>query len=125
MADARVTQAIAPIAAWLKESDADLRQTAVHTLERLGWEPSSVADRAAVAVAHDDWDSLRELGSGATASLLQLAQHSIAPQETLESLVYLLETTSGQLSIPQLRTMVKLPTPEVPPRTSYGEVCDP
>ncbi len=125
LADAGVSRAIAPIKAWLKDTDPDIRQAAVRSLERLGWEPDSIADRATVAVAHDDWDSLRGLGSGATASLLQLARSSIAPQETLESLVYLLEKSSKQVSIPQLRMMVKLPTPTAAPDTAFSEACDP
>lgn len=114
MADSGVTRAVAPLTEWLSSSDPELRQSAVATLERLGWTPDSSSDRAAVAIAHDDWSAVKGLGAAAIQPLIGLWRDGIVLVETLEALIRILEDASGRVSISHLRALVRQKSAEIP-----------
>lgn len=111
-------RAIKPLQSMLKGPDIAVRQFAVWTLERLGWEPTSKSEQATAALAHGDWDRLRKLGASAVEPLLQMAADSMARDETVATLDHILDIVPGRISIRQLQKLVSLD--EI--RPEYGTV---
>ncbi len=110
-------RAVEPMVAMLDDPDMVVRQSAVWTLQKLGWEPRDERQQALAAVANEDWDALGALGPAAVEPLLALARDSLAPQETVASLCDLLQQSAERLSVDQLRAMAGLrdiPIPEPP-----------
>ncbi len=111
-------RAIKPLQSMLKGPDIAVRQFAVWTLERLGWEPTSKSEQATAALAHGDWDGLRKLGASAVEPLLQMVTDSMARDETVATLDHILDIVPGRISIRQLQKLVSLD--EI--RPEYGTV---
>lgn len=113
-------RAVEPMVAMLDDPDMVVRQSAVWTLQKLGWEPGSERQQALAAVANEDWDALGALGPAAVEPLMTLARDSLAPQETAASLYDVLQQSAERLSVDQLRAMAGLrdiPIPEPQPGT--------
>jgi len=108
LAEISDSRAVGPLLLMLTDPDMGVRQAAVWTLERLGWQPAEESQRALAAIAHDDWDQVRELGAAAVEPLLCLATDSMATEETVATLEQVLELTPGDLSVNQLRTISAL-----------------
>lgn len=100
--------------ALLCDSDIVIRQVAVWALERMGWKPTTDAEHALVAVAHEDWDALPILGAPAAEALLALAEQGLAQQETLDALCELLAASASKLTTDQLRTIAGMPDIKLP-----------
>ncbi len=108
LAEISDSRAVGPLLLMLTDPDMAVRQAAVWTLERLGWQPTEESQRALAAIAHDDWEQVRELGAAAVEPLLCLATDSMATEETVVTLEHILEFTPGDLSVNQLRTIAAL-----------------
>ncbi len=118
LAEAGEPRAVEVVVGMLVDPDMATRQSAVWTLERLGWQPVDDKQRAAFAVAHDDWDELANLGAAAVEPLLTLAAGSMAPNETVTVLCQILGSSAACLSIKQLRSLVSLP--DIDPQSLAG-----
>lgn len=108
LAEVGDTRAIEPLTNMLNDSDMTVRQSAVWTLERFGWQPTDDNQRATAAIAHDDWKQVRRLGAAAVEPLLVLATNTLAPHATASALEHILKTTAPRVSIDQLRTIIYL-----------------
>lgn len=121
-------RAIEPMQAMLGDRDMALRQQAVWTLEQLGWQPKDDKQKAAAAIAHEDWTTLATLGTAAVEPLINLAGDGMMPNETATALRELLEKSSERLSINQLRELaglqdIKSTTPGSTTSTEAGGVA--
>jgi len=108
LAEAGDPRAAEALRTMLKDPDMAVRQSAVWTLERTGWEPSTDSERALQAVAHDDWDTVKALGSAAVETLVRLAVASLAADQTVDALLHILENQAGHVAIAHLRQLAEL-----------------
>ncbi len=111
LAESGDVRAVDPVRAMLKEPDSAVQQFAVWTLERLGWTPSTAAERAIAAIAHGDWEEVKGLGAPAVDPLLRLMAEAMAPEEAADSLEHILDAVPGRLSIDHLRKLASLDAP--------------
>ncbi len=108
LAEISDSRAVGPLMLMLTDSDMAVRQTAVWTLERLGWQPDNPGQHALVAIAHDDWEAVQGLGVGAVEPLLCMATDSMISSEGLAVLESILEEGSRDITPNQLRTLASL-----------------
>jgi len=108
LAEISDSRAVGPLMLMLSDPDMGVRQAAVWTLERLGWQPDDPGQQALVAIAHDDWEAVRELGAGAVEPLLCVATDSMISCEGLATLESILEEGSHDITPNQLRTLASL-----------------
>ncbi len=101
-------RAIEPVEAMLEEHDMVIRQAAVWTLQKLGWEPSNDEQKALAAIANEDWDELGPLGSAAVEPLLRMATDSLAPEQTINALREVMELSASRLTVEELRAIAAL-----------------
>jgi len=102
------SRAIKPLQSMLRDPDLGVRQFAVWTLERLGWEPTTKPEEAIAALAHGDWDHLRILGASAVEPLLQMAVDSMEREEAVSTIDHILDIVPGRISIRQFQELVSL-----------------
>ncbi len=107
-------RAVEPLHAMLKDTDPAVRHSAVWALERLGWEPKADADRAVVALVHENWAALGKIGVGAVEPLMRHMAVEHESSHAAETLLKIVESSSGRIPIDQLRRMARLgdPTPK-------------
>lgn len=108
LADAGDRCALEPLRRMLRDPDMVIRQSAVWALERLGWEPSTEPERVLVAIVHEDWQQVHQIGAPGVEPLLRLEQASMMPHETASALRHILETAPGKVSITHLREIAEL-----------------
>ncbi|MFQ5462672.1 MAG: HEAT repeat domain-containing protein [Phycisphaerae bacterium] len=115
LAESGDARAVEPLRTMLKDQDFAVRQSAVWTLERLGWEPVSLVEKAVCAIVHGDWERVRQFGAPAIEPLLRLAADAMAPKETAFALEQILDACPAKISIDHLRKLTMLhdlrPTP--------------
>ncbi len=97
-----------PLLAMLEDPDVAVRVSAVHALERTGWQPETDSARAIYAIAHGRWDELPRLGRAALEPLLRMMADGMALHETADALKRILETGPTRASIPQLQRLARL-----------------
>lgn len=98
-------RAVEPVLSMLEDQDMVVRQAAVWTLEKLGWEPADDTQRALAAIAHEEWDKLGGIGPAAVEPLLAMANAGLAPRETAGALQQVLEVSAERLSVEELQAL--------------------
>jgi len=108
LAESGDARAVDPLRTMLKDQDFAVRQSAVWTLERLGWEPVSQVEKAICAIVHGQWEQVRQFGAPAVEPLLRLAADVMAPQETAAALEQILDACPSKISLDHLRKLTVL-----------------
>jgi hypothetical protein len=101
------SRAVEPLHAMLKDTDPAVRHTAVWALERLGWSPSTEADRAVFLLVHEDWAALGKIGVAAVDPLLKYISGEGENEQAIETLQKIVEKESRRIPVDQLRKIIR------------------
>lgn len=64
-------RAIPPLLSALRDRERYIRSSAATSLDRLGWTPANETEAAYRAIALQDWDAVKQLGTAATSPLIE------------------------------------------------------